>query len=596
MRYLKIVVLVVFLSFTICSERTIDITILKHGWHFLIDEQNQGLDKKWYAQNFDISPAELINVPEAWENHLKQEYDGTGWYFIDFMYEDDFQKTGILFNSVDDDAIVWLNGIKIGEHRGANQQFKLDASDVIDMGQNRLTVRVVDGGGPGGLNGQVELFPFESPDDLRKGRYADLPTPEHPDWLQNAVIYELNTRQFSEEGTFRAVETRLDEIKDLGVSIIWFMPVHPIGEMNRKGTLGSYYAVKDFYGINHEFGTKEDFKRLVDKIHDKDMYVIIDLVANHTAWDNQMIEKHPEWYTQDEQGTILPPNPDWTDVADLNYENKALREYMIDMMDYWVREVGIDGYRCDVAAMVPTDFWIEARKRLVSIKPVFMLAEAETPELNAYGFDMTYASAMHHLFNRIAQGTDSVKNIDKLLEYQKWNYPRGSKRLLFTSNHDENTWKGSAITRMTRGGAKVGAVLTCTLPGTPLIYNGQEVGNLKALEFFEKDPVVWRENEFRNFYKTLFTLYRNSPALYLGDMHKLVSSNDEQVYAFHRSFDDDNVLVIVNFSNKKVNTQIKTDDLSGKFASVFTKQVLLLENFSISLQLDPWEYRIYVKQ
>ncbi len=428
------------------------------------------------------------------------------------------------------------------------------------------------------------------------GPYTGAKTPDHPMWAKNAVIYELNTRQFTLEGTFRAIEPRLEELKKLGVTIIWFMPIHPIGEIHRKGSLGSYYSVKDYYGINPEFGELNDFRRLVRLIHDAEMYVIIDMVANHTAWDNPLLTQHPEWYSKDEKGKIISPNDDWHDVADLNYENKDLWQYMIEMMKYWVREIDIDGYRCDVAAMVPTEFWIQVRKELDAIKPVFMLAEAETPELNAFGFDMTYAGSMHRLFNDIAKGSKSPVNIDKELKSEYDNYPDGSMRMRFTSNHDENTWNQSAVTRMGRGGAKVGAVLTFTLPGTPLIYNGQEVGNEKALVFFERDPIIWQENEFRGFYQKLAWTYRQHPALYQGSMKKLKSENDDQIYAFFRKEGNDEFVVITNFSSDPFNGRIDVEGIQGTFQELFTGTHIDLRDETVSFVLMPWEYRLYLKK
>ncbi len=227
---------------------------------------------------------------------------------------------------------------------------------------------------------------------------------KHPEWSKNANIYEVNIRQYTPEGTFNAFAEHLPRLKELGVDILWLMPIHPIGEKNRKGSMGSYYSVKDYFGINPEFGTEEDFKNLVNQIHELGMYVIIDWVANHTAWDNQLIYDHPEWYSKNEEEEIIAPVEDWSDVADLNYDVPEVRKYMTDALIYWVKDFNIDGYRCDVAGMVPTDFWNNARYELDKIKPVFMLAEANEPELHEFAFDMTYAWDLHFLWNEMAQG------------------------------------------------------------------------------------------------------------------------------------------------------------------------------------------------
>ncbi len=590
------VILIFLLSILTCNKKSNQPIPIENNWYFMIDKDKVGIDEQWFASDYQINVAKKMTLPDHWEQITGIEYDGWGWYFDEFKYHSKFKKAALSFAGADDNAIVWLNGKKAGEHWGANQPFRIDVTRFIQKGKNRLTVLVEDTGGAGGLKGTIEIIPFNELEDLLKGEYFSAKTPDHPAWAENAVIYELNTRQFTPEGTFKAIEPRIQELKKLGVDIIWFMPIHPIGEKNRKGTLGSYYAVKDYYGINPEFGTLDDFKRLVQLMHMTGIYVIIDLVANHTAWDNPLIEQHPEWYSRDGKNNIISPIKDWQDVADLNYDKKELWRYMIDMMKYWVAEVGIDGYRCDVAAMVPTPFWIQARQELDQIKPVFMLAEAETPELNAFGFDMTYSSAMYRLFNAIAQGKKSPIEIDSLLKYEYYNYPPGSMRMRFTSNHDENTWNRAAVIRMGREGAKIGAVLTCTLPGNPLVYNGQEIGNEKALEFFEKDPIEWRENEFRAFYQKLLWTYQNHPALHKGSMKKLKSDNNDQVYAFAREHDDDVVVVIANFSDQVFEGAFNLEGIQGTFEELFTKKIIEFRRDEVKIKLEAYEYRIYLKE
>jgi len=445
-------------------------------------------------------------------------------------------------------------------------------------------------------HGPVSMRCDQTGTHSRLGKFHDAKIPIAPDWAKNAVIYEMNTRQFSNEGTFAAIEPRVQELKDLGVTIMWFMPIHPIGEKNRKGSLGSYYSVKDYYGINPEFGTMEDFRRLVGLFHSAGIHVIIDLVANHTAWDNPLVREHPEWYTRDGTGRIVPPVADWSDVADLNYANTELRDYMIRMMAFWVRDVGIDGFRCDVAEMVPMDFWINARTALDAIKPVFMLAEGESPELHASGFDMTYAFAMHKVFNDIPAGKKSLRDIDPLFRREADNYPRGSMRMRFTSSHDENSWNKSEIVRMGRDGAKVGAVLCFTLPGHPLIYAGQEVGNERSLAFFERDPILWEENEFRLLYQTLSRLYKNSPALHKGEMKKIASDNDDRIYAFVRCDGPDSVIVIVNFSAGEFDGLLHFQGIDGDFSDIFSGQLIHLAGEAMKMKLAPWEYHVYTRQ
>lgn len=269
-----------------------------------------------------------------------------------------------------------------------------------------------------------------------------------PDWAYNATIYEVNLRQFTEEGTFKAFEEHLPRLKELGVDILLLMPIHPIGELNRKGSLGSYYSVKDYTDVNPELGTLNEFRDLVNKIHSLEMYVIIDWVANHTAWDNVWVEKHPEFFTQDENGNFVPPVEDWSDVIDLNFENKELWEKMADALKFWVEEFNIDGYRCDVAGMVPVEFWNYVRPRLDEIKPVFMLAEWDTPDMHFEAFDMTYDWELHKIMNRIYSKETSVKDLINHLAQDRNRYPEYAIRMQFTDNHDENTWNGTVFERL----------------------------------------------------------------------------------------------------------------------------------------------------
>jgi len=426
---------------------------------------------------------------------------------------------------------------------------------------------------------------------------ANSQTVSTAEWSKNATIYELNIRQFSEEGTFNAIVDRLDELKAMNVEIIWLMPIHPIGEKNRKGELGSYYAVKDYLDVNPEFGTKADFRNLVEEIHNRDMKVIIDWVANHTAWDNPLTEEHPEWYTKDEEGNFVPPVEDWSDVIDLNYDNSELRSYMTDALKFWVEEFDIDGYRCDVASMVPTDYWNSARKELDEIKPVFMLAEAEEPELNEKAFDMYYGWTFHHILNEVAQGEQNADSLHAEVTRLEKAFPDGSYPMNFISNHDENTWNGTVWERMGAASYPL-SVLTATLPGMPLLYNGQEAGMDKRLEFFDKDPIEWSEHDMREHYSKLFELKQNNPALQHGKnggaYERISTSVDEDVYAFIRTNGIKQVFVIVNLSDQKQRFTIESTKVNGEFESLFDGDYITFDRF-IEVEIDSWGYKVYHK-
>jgi glycosidase len=381
----------------------------------------------------------------------------------------------------------------------------------------------------------------------------------HVAWSKNANIYEVNIRQYTPEGTFKAFAAHLPRLKKMGVDILWLMPIQPIGEKNRKGTLGSYYAVRDYTAVNPEFGSLDDFKALVRQAHALGMHVIIDWVANHTAFDNRWTIEHKDWYLHDAKGEIYPvtytegAEPEyWTDVTGLDYSKPALWQGMTEAMAYWVRETGIDGFRCDVAGKVPTPFWNQARDALDRIKPVFMLAEADKPELQEHAFDMSYGWDTKDIFKDIAKGKRDAGALKEFVAHPPKAFPPGAYRMRFTTNHDENSWQGSDV-ELYGPAFKAMAVLAATLPGMPLIYGGQESGLDKRIAFFEKDPVQWKNYAYAPFYARLLALKHDNPALwngqYGGGIEVLETGNDK-VFAFLRKRDGNTVKVSVNLSNE----------------------------------------------
>ncbi len=382
---------------------------------------------------------------------------------------------------------------------------------------------------------------------------------EHPAWTSDAVIYEVNVRQYTPEGTFAAFDAHLPRLAELGVDILWFMPVHPIGEVERKGELGSYYSVRDYKGINPEFGTMEDFKNTLKKAQDLGFKVIIDWVANHTSRDHQWIEEHKDWYVID-TATGAPLAPfDWTDVAELNYDNPDMREAMYDALRFWIEEVGIDGFRCDVAHEVPTDFWNDACARLRDVNPeIFMLAETEEPALIVDAFDAYYGWENHAKMAELAQGKIDAAQYRAIREAHEKRFPFAAIEMNFTTNHDENSWNGTEFEKM-GDAARQFAVLTFLEPGMPLIYSGQEVGNRDRLEFFYRDPIIWNDTEgYTDFYKGLIAMRDAHPAMYApvagAPVVILDNSCPEKVYSFSRRLADgsDGFMAAFNFSAEEV--------------------------------------------
>jgi len=421
---------------------------------------------------------------------------------------------------------------------------------------------------------------------------------KHPDWSRNATIYQVNTRQFSEEGSFAAVQRELPRLKELGIDIVWLMPIHPIGEQNRKGTLGSPYSVRDYYGVNPEFGTLEDLKALVDAAHALDMYVILDWVANHTAWDNPLRDEHSEWYERDFKGNFRPtPWWDWSDIIDLDYTQPGLREYMTEAMKYWVREADIDGYRCDVAGFVPVDFWENVRHELDAIKPVFMLAEWESRDLHAEAFDATYAWSWYESVYNIVNGH---AGLDRLFVYYSWResaYPKDAFRLVGVSNHDVNAWEHIPMEAF---GDAMQAVIVLSVvgDGIPMIYNGQEAGNEKQLAFFEKDPIEWREHPTGDLYKELFALKKENTALWNGQwgatMVRIWNTAPDKVLSFTRENDENKVFAIINFSPEEQAVTFSDGPFEGEYRDYFSDESLAVSD-DTELALPPWGYRILVR-
>lgn len=435
----------------------------------------------------------------------------------------------------------------------------------------------------------------ENQDSTNSSSEAKVERTLPPQWTQSANIYEVNIRQYSEEGTFNAFTEQLPRLKEMGVDILWLMPIHPIGELNRKGTLGSYYSIKDYKDVNPEFGTLDDFKNLVKKAHELGMYVMIDWVANHTSWDNVWVNKHPDFYERTPEGGLVSPF-DWTDVAALDYNNQEMRKSMLDALVYWVKEADIDGYRCDVAGEVPTDFWVEARKQLDQMKPVFMLAEAEKPELVEYAFDMDYGWEFHHLMNQIAKGEKNAKDVLTYLEKEKANYPAEAYKMNFITNHDENSWNGTIKERLDTA-ANAMAVLSFTLSDMPLIYSGQEAANEKRLEFFEKDPIDWKDYPKQNFYKNLTKLKHDNPALwnglYGGEITYLPTDQDDKLFGFKRVKGDNDIMVLINLSPENYTATFTKDDLVNY-------KPLLLAGFAPTMEVNsftmyPWGYIVLQK-
>lgn len=415
-------------------------------------------------------------------------------------------------------------------------------------------------------------------------------------WAVDSNIYEVNLRQYTPEGSFRAFAKHLPRLRDMGIEMLWFMPVTPISKTGRLGTLGSYYACSEYMNTNPEFGTLEDFQWLVDQAHEFGFKVLIDWVANHTGRDHIWMIEHPEFYRKNTDGEFYDANG-WADVIDLNYDVPELRSTMIRTMQFWVETCRIDGFRCDMAMLVPLEFWREARFSLDQIKPLFWLAECEEIMYHEV-FDTSYTWKWLHAMESFWKKSSDIPGLMQVLHYYHHQFPEKALRAYFTSNHDENSHTGTEYERIGDAALPM-AVFCCLYDGQPLIYSGQELPNKKRLKFFDKDEIDWEQPCLLNdFYKILLHLRKTNPALKAGDLRRkaMILSNTfpDRILSFIRRFERDEVLVILNLSAAITSVIITGQTLAGSYKDIFNPS---LPDFISGqpLQLEAWAYRVYAK-
>ena len=427
---------------------------------------------------------------------------------------------------------------------------------------------------------------------------------QHPAWSKNAVIYEVNIRQYTPEGTFAAFTKALPRLKALGVDILWIMPVQPIGKLNRKGTLGSYYSIANYTAINPEFGTLADFTAMIDAAHALGFKVILDWVANHTAFDHTWTVAHKDWYTRRTDGSISRARDDkgketdWSDVADLDYANRDMRAQMISDMRWWVDTTHIDGFRCDIAGFVPYDFWTEVRAAFVSSNPdLFFLAEWEDPKLHA-SFDATYGWGLYHLMNDVASGKAQVSALDSYFSELEGKFPTGAYRLNFTSNHDENSWNGTEFERMGANHQAAFVLGALTHNAMPLLYSGQEASFNHRLAFFEKDSIDLTGPSLTEFYQRIFALRHTHDVVWNGaygaPQQKLVTTGSASVYAFTRARGDSAVIVFTNFGDAPATVSYTGLTPTGTYTDWFSQTVVTLASTG-TVDVPAHGYRVLVR-
>jgi glycosidase len=425
--------------------------------------------------------------------------------------------------------------------------------------------------------------------------FSQLPARPSPAWVRDGVVYEIFPRDFSPAGNLKSITARLDELQDLGVTVLWIMPIQPIGKEKRKGEYGSPYSISDYYAVDPNYGTLDDFKQLVTQAHQRNLRVILDVVLNHTAWDS-VLRQHPDFYLHDAQGNVISPDPGWTDVAGLNYANPQLRQYMIGVMKYWLKTCDLDGFRCDVAWGVPTDFWEEARTQLDAIKPgIMMLAEANKPELMVKAFDLDYDWPLMGTLNDVLIDGSPASNLGLAWEKMEQDFPRGTLHMQITDDHDE----ARAITRYGVRGALAGSALMFTLDGVPMIYNGMEVGDATESgdpALFSKLPIFWSPRDrpdLRKIYHSLIQLRKDQPAFRDGSVTWLHNSDENSVVTFERADGQDQFVVLINFSNRPIKETVDIPDAEN-FIPVQIDGLPPAPNGDFpSVHLGGYDWRIY---
>lgn len=544
MRYLIIIMLI--LLQIACEPITSERQELPEQWKFKYDPDKLGLLEGWFDTDHDRSDWQDINVPGNWED---ADYDGFGWYHtkIQARKYPAGSKLAIVFDSVDDNAVIWLDGRLVGKHNGYGKKFHVDMDEKLDDWRiHDLVVRIEDTGHGGGINKPVYLQSYLEEEDLIRSEISKLTAPEAPEWARDAAVYEVFIRSHSSARTFSAVEKDLDRIKKLGIDLIWLMPIHPIGVERHKMDPGSPYAVKDYYDVNPVHGDFDDFKSLVDAIHEKDMYVILDMVMNHTAWDNPLMDEKPEWYTRNEAGEVIhPEGTDWTDVADLNYEAEGIQEWMIDMLVWWVKEQKVDGFRFDVAELVPNEFWVKAKEACQAVNPdVFFLAEGDKPELHINGHDMTYSWNIWESVINVARGEQAVSELKESYEHEAYQYPKNALRMRFTENHDKIRSHANIGDRELN---KTAWAFISLMKGNPLIYAGQEVGARERADIL-KNPVIYWSRADRNLERAMGEILalRKEWISYNSEFEIVLANDEKQIIAYKHG----PLLAFFNFSDQ----------------------------------------------
>jgi len=533
---------------------------LNGNYYSYLDFENVGIKKNYYKKKYNKSKWEKTYLPTFW---FDRDFDGCTWYARDFQINKNLKQVEITlnFDNIDDYAKIFLNDELIFTHEGNRINFSINISDFINRDDNNhLVIMVKDSGGSGRVIGDIFLKEYKAADLLTSRDYEKEKADKQPDWLKDAIIYELYVRSFSDDSSFKSVSNNLSSLKALGINCIWLMPIFPVGNINKKGSLGCPYAVSDYQNVNDEFGSIFDFYNLVKEAHRLDIRIILDVVCNHSSWDNWILDNHGDWYAQDSDYHIVhPPGTDWYDVAQLDYDNTVLRDYMTNILKYWVHEFDIDGFRCDVAEMIPMDFWKNAVKQLQEIKPdLVMLAEGSHPKLFINGFHLGYSWSIRNTLYKILRLGIPATRLNMSLEKEKHQYPQNAKFMRFIENHDlDRATKKFGLEK-----SRIAAILAYTIPGIPMLYSGQENSETHTPSLFEKEVINWESdiNKMWKFYQALICVRNRYSSLRTGEYFAVPNNKEKDVVSFIRIKKSNSALVIANVREEPQELVL---DLSG---------------------------------
>jgi len=577
-----------------CRGKTTSSIELEGEWLFLIDPADVGKSEQWFQPEYPRTAWQSMEVREFEGRHGFGSQGEAVWLAKKFQSAGLDSAQVLLFDKVFGGLEVWLNGVPVGSVKTHGDVYTCNIAGLLRTETNELVVRL---GAGGELYRPISVVQAKNLQEVFGSSQREQSARPSADWVRDAVVYEISVRSFSADGTFGAVERKVDELGDLGVSVLLLMPIHPIGDVNRRGSLGNPYAVQDFHAVNPEFGVMEEFRSLVETVHRRGMRILMDFPASQAAWDSKLMFEHPEWFLKDESGAIVSPHPLLTDVAGLNYDHHELRKFMIDAMEFWVREVGIDGYQFDGAEVIPLDFWEIVRSRLENIKPVMLISNNPGPQDHLSAFDVTMGWGSYDSMVSVLDNVAPASQLGDALRNEQLRFPQGAIHSRITTQPRGTFWRTSGSRPSGRKNARLlAAAASFLLPGIPVIHNGDETGSLHELEVYEKNPVNWNANpEFRELYEQLIGMRKDKEVLRRGEFSYLQNSDEDVVTSFERRYDGNRAIVLLNWGESARTVTVHPEQ-SGKPWKEFFGEDLHQGNRPLEIRLNPYSFKVFLSE